>query len=245
VLGGGWGTIGWWCRCRRPGQLQPGAITGQLRGLSGTQRADVRTAVRHGPASVLESPARRGRVSTDRRIYGPCRAEMGRLAGRLFRRAKALWLHQGGTWNHGRMRPIPDSGFGVGNVCALRGNPNPSTAGEDKTRSTIGEAGLGHGLKLRLALHCDCLGEIRYLDVVLNDDDGLPVTPDQTPSWPARGGTTGVVGSHRTANLGTAGQNPAPSGGLVGSLGPPANKLRVRLLLVFTSTGTIEFEGPS
>ena len=36
-----------------------------------------------------------------------------------------------------------------------------------------GEAGLG-SLANSLALGCDCLGEIRYLDAVVNDDDGEP-----------------------------------------------------------------------
>ena len=39
-----------------------------------------------------------------------------------------------------------------------------------------GEAGLG-SLANSLELGCDCLGEIRYLDAVVNDDEGEPVAP--------------------------------------------------------------------
>ncbi|MGH8959804.1 MAG: primary-amine oxidase, partial [Jatrophihabitantaceae bacterium] len=39
----------------------------------------------------------------------------------------------------------------------------------------LGEFGVGKGIN-SLVLGCDCLGEIRYFDAVLHDDDGEPVT---------------------------------------------------------------------
>ena len=50
---------------------------------------------------------------------------------------------------------------------------DPAPAHRIKNVFDEGEAGLG-SLANSLALGCDCLGEIRYLDAVVNDDEGEP-----------------------------------------------------------------------
>jgi primary-amine oxidase len=53
------------------------------------------------------------------------------------------------------------------------GDPDPSHGW--KSAFDVGEWGLGR-LANSLALGCDCLGEIRYLDAVLADEQGTPIT---------------------------------------------------------------------
>jgi primary-amine oxidase len=52
---------------------------------------------------------------------------------------------------------------------------DPSVDHRRRTAYDIGEWGLGF-MTQSLELHCDCLGEIRYLDAVLHDSAGEPYT---------------------------------------------------------------------
>ena len=70
-----------------------------------------------------------------------------------------------------------------------------------KNAFDAGEWGLGR-MANSLALGCDCLGEIRYLDAVFADEHGSPSTTEPTPSASTRR-TTGSSGSTGTCRRDT------------------------------------------
>jgi primary-amine oxidase len=99
-----------------------------------------------------------------------------------FNHREGLVLHQvafrdrsrsdGGRAEEGRLRPVAYRLSFAEMVVPYR------DAGPDHYRRTafdIGEWGLGF-MTTSLALGCDCLGEISYLDAVVNDSRGEPVT---------------------------------------------------------------------
>jgi primary-amine oxidase len=84
---------------------------------------------------------------------------------------EGLVLHQVRYQDHGRERSIIHRAS-LSEMWVPYGDPGPI----HRVKSVFdeGEAGLG-SLANRLELGCDCLGEIRYLDAVVNNDDGEPV----------------------------------------------------------------------
>ena len=85
---------------------------------------------------------------------------------------EGLVLHQIGYEDGGRVRPVCYRAS-LAEMVVPYGDPS---AGQFwRTFFDGGEAGLGRWTN-SLALGCDCLGEITYLDAVFNDDHGNPVT---------------------------------------------------------------------
>ena len=84
---------------------------------------------------------------------------------------EGLVLHQVRYADGGRERPVLDRAS-LSEMWVPYGDPAP--VHRVKAVFDAGEAGIG-SLANSLELGCDCLGEISYLDAVVNDDDGEPV----------------------------------------------------------------------
>ncbi len=84
---------------------------------------------------------------------------------------EGLVLHQVGYEDRGRLRPILYRAS-ISEMFIPYGDPNPTHY--RKNVFDMGEYGLGL-MTNSLELGCDCLGEIRYLDAVVNDNDGNAV----------------------------------------------------------------------
>ena len=85
---------------------------------------------------------------------------------------EGLVLHAVGYEDGGRVRPIAHRMSFAEMVIPYR---DPSPDHVRRTAFDIGEIGLGAST-VSLELGCDCLGEIRYLDAVVNDTRGEPLT---------------------------------------------------------------------
>ncbi len=85
---------------------------------------------------------------------------------------EGLVLHQVGYTDRGRLRPIIYRAS-LSEMYIPYGDPAPTH--RIKNVFDMGEYGVGFLLN-PLQLGCDCLGEIRYFDVVVNDQDGRPIT---------------------------------------------------------------------
>jgi primary-amine oxidase len=88
-----------------------------------------------------------------------------------FNHREGLVLHQLGYDDDGRVRPVAHRLSFAEMVVPYR---DPSPDHYRRTAFDIGEWGLGH-MTTSLALGCDCLGEIAYLDATLFDAMGEPV----------------------------------------------------------------------
>ena len=89
-----------------------------------------------------------------------------------FNAKEGLVLHQIGYEDGGRVRPIIERAS-LSEMYVPYGDPAPTHA--FKNVFDMGEYGLGW-LANPLELGCDCLGEIRYFDGVVNDQDGNAMT---------------------------------------------------------------------
>ncbi len=89
-----------------------------------------------------------------------------------FNHREGLVLHQVGFLDQGRVRPVAHRLSFAEMVVPYR---DPSPDHYRRTAFDIGEWGLGF-MTTSLTLGCDCLGEITYLDAVLHDSAGEPVT---------------------------------------------------------------------
>ncbi|HEX4722540.1 MAG TPA: primary-amine oxidase [Pseudonocardiaceae bacterium] len=147
---------------------------------------------------------------------------------------EGLVLHEVGYVDHGRLRPILHRAS-VSELYVPYGDPNPSQ--RVKNAFDIGEGGIGPWLN-SLALHCDCLGEIRYLDVVLSDEDGDPLTlsnaiciheEDYGIAWKHTDGFLGHAETRRQRRL-------------VVSCWATANNYEYGFFWYFYVDGSIEFE---
>jgi primary-amine oxidase len=85
---------------------------------------------------------------------------------------EGLVLHTVAYQDGGRERPILYRASVVDMVVPY-GDPRPTFF--HRNAFDVGEYGIGY-LANSLALGCDCLGEIRYVDAVVNDSQGAPVT---------------------------------------------------------------------
>src|SRR5207244_3038919 len=85
---------------------------------------------------------------------------------------EGLVLYTIGYEDGGRVRPILYRAA-LSELFIPYGDPHPTHY--RKHVFDMGEYGIGK-LANSLALGCDCLGEIRYFDGVVNDSDGEPVT---------------------------------------------------------------------
>jgi primary-amine oxidase len=89
-----------------------------------------------------------------------------------FNHREGLVLHTVGYEDGGRTRPVAHRMSFAEMVVPYR-DPTPNH--HRRTAFDIGEWGIGF-LATSLALGCDCLGEISYLDAVLHDSTGEPYT---------------------------------------------------------------------
>ena len=87
-----------------------------------------------------------------------------------FNHREGLVLHEVGYEDQGELRPVAHRLSFAEMVVPYR-DPSPDHA--PRTAFDIGEWGLGY-MTQSLALGCDCLGEIRYLDAVLANAHGEP-----------------------------------------------------------------------
>ncbi len=85
---------------------------------------------------------------------------------------EGLVLHTVGYDDDGRTRPILHRAS-ISEMVVPYGDPDPAHGW--KNAFDVGEWGLGR-MANSLALGCDCLGEILYLDAVLADEQGRPAT---------------------------------------------------------------------
>ena len=85
---------------------------------------------------------------------------------------EGLVLHQIGYADRGRLRPVVYRAS-LSEMYIPYGDPAPT----HRIKNVFDEGEYGVGLLLNpLQLGCDCLGEIHYFDVVVNDQDGQPRT---------------------------------------------------------------------
>ena len=89
-----------------------------------------------------------------------------------FNAKEGLTVHDVGYEDRGRLRPILHRAS-LSEMYVPYGDPSPTH--QFKNVFDMGEYGIGW-LANPLALGCDCLGEIRYFDGVVNDQDGNPMT---------------------------------------------------------------------
>jgi primary-amine oxidase len=85
---------------------------------------------------------------------------------------EGLVLHTVTYRDQGRARPVLHRAS-IADMVVPYGDPRPTYF--HRNAFDVGEYGIGY-LANSLALGCDCLGEIRYLDAVVNDSRGAPVT---------------------------------------------------------------------
>jgi primary-amine oxidase len=119
---------------------------------------------------------------------------------------EGLVLHDVGYADRGRLRSILHRAS-VSELFVSYGDPNPTHA--IKNVFDAGEWGLGFAVN-SLELGCDCLGEIRYLDAVLHDENGDPATVSQAicvheedhgVAWKHTDARTGTVETRRQRRL--------------------------------------------
>ena len=137
---------------------------------------------------------------------------------------EGLVLHTVGYEDGGRVRPILHRAV-VSEMVVPYGDPGPLHGW--KNAFDAGEWGLGR-MANSLALGCDCLGEIRYLDAVFADEHGQAVDDHQRHLHP-RGGLRDPLEALGHARRHDGGAAIAPSRG---QLDRDGRELRVRLLLV-------------
>jgi primary-amine oxidase len=150
---------------RRPGNYAPDLLTGDADNVPSVP------ALRPAPAPlVITQPAGPDVVLDGHQVrWQNWELRIG------FTPREGLVLHQIRYVDQGRPRPIVHRAS-VSELFVPYGDPAPTHRG--KNVFDIGEYGIGQ-LANSLELGCDCLGEIRYLDVVFADADGEPVTIPQ------------------------------------------------------------------
>lgn len=85
---------------------------------------------------------------------------------------EGLVLHQVGYHDRGRLRPVLYRAS-LSEMYIPYGDPAPT----HRIKNVFDEGEYGIGFLLNpLQLGCDCLGEIRYFDAVVNDQEGRPIT---------------------------------------------------------------------
>jgi primary-amine oxidase len=89
-----------------------------------------------------------------------------------FNQREGLVLHTAGFRDAGRLRPIAHRMSFAEMIVPYR---DATVDHYRRTAFDIGEWGLGF-MTTSLELGCDCLGEIRYLDAVVHDSRGVPLT---------------------------------------------------------------------
>jgi primary-amine oxidase len=114
-----------------------------------------------------------------------------------FTAREGLVLHTVGYEDQGRVRPVIWRAS-LAELFIPYADPRPFYGW--RNAFDIGEYGIGTGAN-SLRLGCDCLGEIRYLDVDLADDDGVPYTIPQAICLHEE--DAGLLWKHFDVTLGT------------------------------------------
>lgn len=213
---------------QRPGNYIPELFTGQIEGYPGNfpaverLRDDLRPieiTQPEGPSFTVEGHAVAWQKWRLRISYNP---------------REGLVLHQVGYEDRGRLRPILYRAS-LSELYVPYGDPNPTH--RIKHVFDEGEWGIGPVLNY-LVLGCDCLGDIRYFDVVVNDADGNPLTlpnaiclheEDFGVGWKHTDGLLGHMETRRNRRL-------------VVSCFATLNNYEYGFFWYFYLDGTIEFE---
>ena len=151
-----------------------------------------------------------------------------------FNAREGLVLHTVGYEDRGRLRPVLWRAS-VAELFIPYADPRPFQG--FRNAFDIGEFGIGI-LANSLKLGCDCLGEIRYLDVELADGNGEPYTISQAICLHEE--DAGLLWKHYDGNLGTT--ETRRSRRLVISFIITADNYEYAIYWYFYQDGTIEFE---
>jgi primary-amine oxidase len=151
-----------------------------------------------------------------------------------FNAREGLVLHTVGYEDQGRVRPVLWRAS-VAELFIPYADPRPYHGW--RNAFDIGECGIGI-LANSLELGCDCLGEIRYLDVDLADGNGEPYTIRQAICLHEE--DAGLLWKHYDATLGTT--ETRRSRRLVISFIITADNYEYAIYWYFYQDGTIEFE---
>jgi len=151
-----------------------------------------------------------------------------------FNAREGLVLHTVGYEDQGRVRPVLWRAS-VAELFIPYADPRPFQG--FRNAFDIGEFGIGI-LANSLELGCDCLGEIRYLDVELADGNGEPYTISQAICLHEE--DVGLLWKHYDGNLGTT--ETRRSRRLVISFVITADNYEYAIYWYFYQDGTIEFE---
>ena len=151
-----------------------------------------------------------------------------------FTAREGLVLHTVGYEDQGRVRPVLWRAS-VAELFIPYADPRPYHGW--RNAFDIGECGIGI-LANSLQLGCDCLGEIRYLDVDLADGNGTAYTIKQAICLHEE--DAGLLWKHFDANLGTT--ETRRSRRLVISFIITADNYEYAIYWYFYQDGTIEFE---
>jgi primary-amine oxidase len=151
-----------------------------------------------------------------------------------FNAREGLVLHTVGYEDQGRVRPVLWRAS-VAELFIPYADPRPFYAW--RNAFDIGEVGIGI-LTNSLKLGCDCLGEVRYLDVDLADGNGEPYTIPQAICLHEE--DAGLLWKHFDATLGST--EVRRSRRLVISFVITADNYEYAFYWYFYQDGTIEFE---
>ena len=151
-----------------------------------------------------------------------------------FNAREGLVLHTVGYEDQGRVRPVLWRAS-VAELFIPYADPRPFQG--FRNAFDIGEFGIGI-LANSLELGCDCLGEIRYLDVDLADGNGEPYTISQAICLHEE--DAGLLWKHYDGNLGTT--ETRRSRRLVISFIITADNYEYAIYWYFYQDGSIEFE---
>lgn len=212
----------------RPGNYIPELVTGQIEGYSDNfppvnrLREDLR------PIEVTQPDGPSFTVEGHAVAWQKWRLCIG------YNPREGLVLHQVGYEDRGRLRPILYRAS-LSELYVSYGDPNPTQW--IKHVFDEGEWGIGPVLNY-LVRGCDCLGDIRYFDVVVNDANGNPRTlsnaiclheEDAGVGWKHTDGLLGHMETRRNRRL-------------VVSCFATLNNYEYGFFWYFYLDGTIEFE---
>lgn len=212
----------------RPGNYIPELITGQIEGYPDNFPPLERLRTDLRPIEITQPEGPSFTVDGHAVSWQKWRLRIG------YNLREGLVLHQVGYEDGGRIRPILHRAS-LSELYVSYGDPSPTH--RIKHMFDQGEWGIG-GLLNYLVLGCDCLGNIRYFDVVVNDADGEPRTlanaicmheEDVGVGWKHTDGLIRHVETRRNRRL-------------VISCFVTANNYEYGIFWYFYLDGTIEFE---
>ncbi|MBV9730979.1 MAG: primary-amine oxidase [Pseudonocardiales bacterium] len=212
----------------RPGNYIPELVTGQIEGYSDNFPAVKRLRDDLRPIEVTQPDGPSFTVEGHAVAWQKWRLRIG------YNPREGLVLHQVGYEDRGHLRPILYRAS-VSELYVPYGDPNPTH--RIKNVFDEGEWGIGPVLNY-LVLGCDCLGDIRYFDVIVNDADGNPRTlpnaiclheEDAGVGWKHTDGLLGHMETRRNRRL-------------VVSCFATLNNYEYGFFWYFHLDGTIEFE---